>query len=164
MRGDGKPENVRRAHVLLVGLASAEMTWAMEPIGIEGGAAKPFFTLERGELVAHSVAESARMIAGPLSRVLGYSFMYAYARKTAYASWHAHVSMRNTGPVDLSCHLLRRLKQASDAHGTRTVLVSESPFKEVLTRVKPQDIMASRRLCAGRRVPRGGCLRGVHSG
>jgi hypothetical protein len=82
------------------------------------------------------------MIGGPLSEVLGYSFMYAYARKAAYASWHAHVTMRNTGPVDLSCRLLRRLEQASDARGARTVLVSESLLKEVLSRDKPKDITA----------------------
>lgn len=133
---------VAQPQVLLVGLADAELKWAMEPLGAEGGAAKPFFTMERGALVAHGVPESARMIAGPFYRVLGYSFMLAYARKTAYASWHAHVTMRNTGPVDLSCHLLRRLKQASDARGARTVLVSESLFKEVQSRDKPKDITA----------------------
>jgi hypothetical protein len=132
---------VAQPQVLLVGLA-AELKWTMEPIGMEGGAAKPFFTLERGELVAHGVPESVQMIAGPLSRVLGYSFMYSYAHKIAYASWHAHVTMRNTNPVDLSCRLLRRLKQASNARGALTVLVSESPLTEVLSRDKPKDITA----------------------
>lgn len=116
---------VTQPRAVLVGVTTSEIRWTIDPVGRIGQLPKPFFTVERGVLVAHGVAESLRRLeAGGASAVLGHSLLFDRAFKAAAAAARSHSLIGHDDAVDLSCRLLRRLKQAADRSGVRTILVS----------------------------------------
>jgi hypothetical protein len=120
--------------VLVVGLMEAPILWT-------GYSAltrpKPYFMIEDGKLVSHNIpvpimtAESIR--ANPLEPVkayLGYSFLVNRLMASIDPEgWHATggklVTRAANDPVEISCRLLQRLKQKTDALKIRTILAEE---------------------------------------
>ena len=128
---------VARPRVLLIGLGERAIEW----IGYSAWRApKPFFTVERGTLVAHNIpvllpAPNVDPFE-PVKAILGHSHLVHRLMSRLYPDvWHSNARdmyrVRNN-PVDVSCRLLQRLKQKTDKLEIRAVIVSEIWSEEIM--------------------------------
>ena len=146
---------VARPRVLLIGLGERAIEW----IGYSAWRApKPFFTVERGTLVAHNIpvllpAPNVDPFE-PVKAILGHSHLVHRLMSRLYPDvWHSNARnmyrVRNN-PVDVSCRLLRRLKEETDKREIRTVLVSETRAQDIMSTDAPPARLRLVEECAQR--------------
>ena len=115
---------------------------------------KPYFTIENGELVAHNSpvpqSEAPRPGKFDIKRFLGHSaaldqFMAALFANFWFTSDGNSFATVGTDEIGVTCRLLARLKQRTDAAGVRLVLYLQFPGPEVVDggRMAAQGRMAA---------------------
>ena len=103
--------------------------------GVFAGANKPYFTVRAGELVLHNVpvpayTGNAHEI-GFSRAVLGYSYLVFWAmERLGYEDWVNSWRLKfkrapGTDGVDVSCLLLRRIKQEARQHQARLIFLMQ---------------------------------------
>jgi hypothetical protein len=103
---------------------------------INFGAQKPYYTIEDGRLELHNVPvppfEGGPSDLGFVRGVLGYSYaIYWAAERLGFQQWLGDINSRqkratpNGTGQRITCLLLRRLKQRTDADGIRLLMVME---------------------------------------
>ena len=111
-------------------------------MSIHGGAPKPYFTVQNGELVLHNepvprMASSSRDI-GWVRSVLGHSYLvqYAMTRLNLLQWWAVPIpgkyEISNDEAVDVGCLLMRRLGELRDRHNIPVAVVFQYSGPEVM--------------------------------
>jgi hypothetical protein len=113
-------------------------------MSVAGGAPKPYFTIENGELVLHNspvpeFASSSRDI-GSMRSLLGHSYLahFVMTRLNLLQWWVSSNSMRIKWELspeqakDVSCLLMRRLAYIRDQRGIRVALVVQYSAPEIM--------------------------------
>jgi len=116
------------------------------------GGEKPYYTIEAGELVLHNVpvpqVAMAKQI-GLLRSVLGYSYtVFWLARHLGYQHWlygpfteYKRATPEGTG-AQITCLLLKRLKQRTEREGIRLLLVTQYASQDFLGPKPPTMVTA----------------------
>jgi hypothetical protein len=147
---------LERPQLLLLGIETSNILWNRS--AVVWGVSKPFFTVEGDALRIHNVpVATSRLRSSPLERVkavLGRS--YLIDRAMAWidpADWYIPQTRDNNGspdPIDVSCRLLRRLKQRLDQFGTGGVFIALPEWGEVVSTKAPGREIAVVQECARR--------------
>jgi hypothetical protein len=146
---------VARPRVLLVGVGDWNIKWV--GTSVKWGGAKPFFTVEHGNLLAHNVPALLPQPKPdpfePIKTVLGYSHLVdRLMLRIDPDGWLSNtmdaVGRVRNDPVDISCRLLQRLKWETDKLAIRTILVSELTVSEVVQATVPPPSLGRVEECA----------------
>jgi hypothetical protein len=124
---------VARPRVLLVGLMDSVIDWS--GYAITAGP-KPFFTVARGELITHNIPVPSLDQAlpfQPIIKVLSYSLVIDRLMAKTPFGWRWWQARVHNDQVDVSCRLLRRLKQEADRLEIRIILVPEPWATDVMS-------------------------------
>jgi hypothetical protein len=139
---------VARPRVLLVGLMDGVIDWS--GYAITAGP-KPFFTVARGQLVTHNIPVPSLEQAlpfQPIMKVLSYSHVIDRLMVKTPFGWPWWQARVNNDQVDVSCRLLRRLKQEADRLEIRIVLVPELWATDVMSANVPPPRLGRVMACA----------------
>jgi hypothetical protein len=123
---------------------------------VYGGANKPFFTIENGELVRHNrpvplytgrPEETPRWLILP-----SYSYLVLFTMdRLGWSNWWqvygTSYMKADNDPVEVTCQLLRRLERELGGRGTRLLLVMQYGAGEVVERPEPATAVVA---CAQR--------------
>ena len=136
--GFGTDQTVLRAESLLTNLEPKSVVVSFfegdilrTGLRVFGGASKPYFTVENDKLLHHNRPVPAHVALpkeiSPWLRLLGHSYLVVWTTDRLHWSywWAASLSYIKVGndPVDISCRLLRRLRDETRLRDTRLLLV-----------------------------------------
>jgi hypothetical protein len=129
---------------MLIVQARLEYGISVARMSIAGGAPKPYFAIEKGELALHNspvpeFASSSRDI-GRTRSVLGHSYLvqFVMTRLNLLQWWVASPSMRIKWELspeqakEVSCLLMRRLAHIRDQRGIRVAMVVQYSAPEIM--------------------------------